>query len=222
MVKLSALSLAVVFSILLNTQPAMALRYLVQDIEDDGKPDNVSTGVSQLFIDVTDPGSNQVLFTFLNNGPNLSSITQIYFEDGATPPLASISSIDDSVDGVEFSEVTDSNLGRPPGAQNILWANKSTEFRADSDPEVQPNGVNPGESLGILFNLSDTYSFADVLYELNNGDWRVAFHVQGFSDGGSDAFVISTPGDIPVPEPTTMLLLGTGLVSLTAFCRKRK
>src|SRR5688500_14383615 len=52
---------------------------------------NATTGESQLAVDVNAVGSTQVSFTFTNSGPLPSSITRIYFDDGAL--LAGLSSI---------------------------------------------------------------------------------------------------------------------------------
>ena len=50
-------------------------------------------------------------------------------------------------------------------------------FSADSDPPVQSLGVNPGESLGIIFDLQPGGTFADVVGELASGALRIGIHV---------------------------------------------
>ena len=79
-------------------------------------------------------------------------------------------------------------------------------FLADSDPPAQPNGVNPLETLGVVFNLQLGGTFADIVSELTTGELRVGIHVQGYATGGSESFV-----NLPVPEPGTALLLSLGL-----------
>ena len=68
---------------------------------------DVATGEAQLFVEVTDLGSSQVMFTFTNTGPNASSITDVYFDDGTLLGIASLVDSDDGTGGdagVDFSE----------------------------------------------------------------------------------------------------------------------
>ena len=179
---------------------------------------DAAIGEAQLSVDVTDAGSNQVLFAFSNTGPDASSITQIYFDDGV---LSGIASIDDSDSGVSFS--TGASPPDLPGGNNASPAFVTTAgFLASSDSPVQPNGVNPGESLGILFNLIDDKVFGDVLDSIYSGALRIGLHVQGFASKGSESFINGSSNNTnPIPEPATMLLLGSGLVGLAGFGRKK-
>ena len=115
-------------------------------------------GEAQLYVELSDLGS-QVEFMFTNIGPEASSIIDVYFDDGT---LLGIASISNTLSLVEFSQ-----LASPPdlpGGNNVSPPFATTAgFSADSDPPAQPLGVNPGESLGITFDLQSGGIFDDVV-----------------------------------------------------------
>ena len=205
---------------------AQALVYTFDNITNNNSGD-AAIGEAQLWVDITDVGSDQVLFIFGNDGPFASSICDVYFDNrdfglgnGSLLEIAGLIDSDDGVDGdsgVDFTQyATPGNL---PGANNASPPFVTTAgFSADSDPEAQPNGVNPGETLGILFDLKSGQIWDNVIDELGAGDLRIGIHVQGFDGEGSESFV-NNPA--PVPEPSTVLLVGTGLIGMIAFGRKR-
>jgi hypothetical protein len=120
-----------------------------------------------------------VLFTFNNEGPLASSICDVYFDDGTLLGIASI--INGA--GVAFSnpatpaDLPGGNTASPPF---VTTAN----FPADSDQPVMENGVNPGEELGILFNLQGSHLYANTLAALESGDLRIGLHVQAIGTAG--------------------------------------
>jgi hypothetical protein len=174
-------------------------------------PTDCGSAEAQLQVQITDLGGNQTLFLFENMGPSASSIADIYFAGGS---LLRIASIDNSDPGVSFSiGATPANL---PGGKSISQPFRAT-FALDADAPVQPMGVNPGESLGVVMDLQPGATYSDILSELNSGELRVGLHVQGFDGGGSESLI-----NKPVPEPSTALLLCIGLIGLTGSrCRPK-
>ena len=201
---------------LLTGGPAHAALFGFDNITNNNAGD-AAIGELQISVEVTDAGSDQVLFTFLNSGPEASSIADVYFDDGSLLDFVYLIDADDNGGdpGVDFSQgASPPNL---PGANNASPPFvTSADLSFDSDPPAQPNGVNPGESLGILFDILSGSSFDDVIDSIESTDLRIGIHVQGFASGGSESFVNN-----PVPEPATMLLLGSGLISLAGSGRKK-
>ena len=208
----------IVFLLILSTEAQADLyTYGFKNITNNLAGD-AAIGEAQLFADVSgEPDDTQALFTFRNEGPEDSSICDVYFEDG---PLLGIADIINGP-GVLFSQ--GANPPDLPGGNAVQPPfNVTAGFLADSDPPVQPNGVNPGESLGILFD--STGDFADVIAAINQGltgpivageSLRIGIHVQGFESGGSESFVLT-------PEPGSLLLGSIGISMVIARCRKRK
>lgn len=165
----------------------------------------------QLSVEVED-GTTEVSFTFFNDVDSGSpaSITDVYFDD-------TLGLFDDLIDinesaGVLFSEFA--APGNLPGGNSIGF---TADFSADSDAPPISNGVDAtGEWVKIIFDYADFIDFGDVVTALGSGDLRVGMHVQGTGENAqfSDTFV-------NVPEPTTMLLFGSGLVGLMLYGRKR-
>lgn len=182
---------------------------------------NIGTA-GQYIVDVSNEGvtASQVKFTFRNTGPAASSITDIYFDDANPALLLSFASLVPSGTGVSFSPgASPSNL---PGGNSIAF---TAAFGTDSNAPTQPKGINPGESLDIIFNLISPNDFAVVTAALNaggEGGLRIGIHVQGFTGGGSESFVTIPPTTPPTDVPdggSTAILMGLGALGL-GFMRK--
>ncbi len=184
-----------------------------------------STIGTQLCVDVTSYGTNQVLFTFYNNHPSdpefqnapplSSSIAELYFDDGELLGIASI--LDDPINGVDFVE-----LAKPAELPSANNADPdfitSTGFSADAENPSPKLGVNPGESVGIMFDLQTGKTFDDIMksiyagFELEEGDdptgtLRIGIHVSSIGNAStSDSFIM-----VPIPGAMILGMLGLGV-----------
>jgi hypothetical protein len=151
-------------------------------------PDNVATG-AQLFVTVSDPGGDQVTFHFYNTGPNPSSISEIYFDDGSLLGIASIT----NGPGVVF--VTDADPLNLPAGEDCKppFEVSGAAFRAEATPPPPFHGVNPDEWVEITFDLQAGMTFDDVIAELGSGELRMGMHVIAFEGGGSESFINDPP-----------------------------
>ncbi len=184
---------------------------------------DAAIGEAQLTMDVTGLTGNRVQFEFLNAGPEASSITGVYFDDGDEPILLDLASIDGSP-GVAFHE----GGSVLPGGYSLSPRFVVTAgLEARADPPVQPNGVNPDEYLRLVLDLQAGSDAADVFDRLGTADLRVGIHVQGFDSGGSESFIDEPhpprPPDPPVtPLPGAVVLGGLGLATAAGALRRRK
>ena len=174
-------------------------------------PENCSILDAQIQMEVTAFSATQVRFDFRNTGSQDSSIADVYFDDLLIPLLGTPATIVNG-SGVSFS--AGCSPGDLPGGNPFGFA---SSYCADSDSPTQPNGVNPGETLGLIYTLQGGATFANVIGALNSDDFVVGIHVQGFANGGSEAAV----SDASVPEPSTLLLSGLGFFGLAARLRRR-
>lgn len=169
-------------------------------------PSNVVIGEAQFSVAVDAIGTTQVVFDFFNAGPYASSITQIYF-DGTTGFFDQNydPSMINNGPGVSFSwGAAPPNL---PGGNSISPAFNAV-FSAESNNPPPANGVNPGETVGLVFDLSAGKTYNDIIAALNAASLRIGLHVQAMgTSNGSESFV-----NIPVvPAPGALILTTIGM-----------
>jgi hypothetical protein len=180
---------------------------------------NCPTGpnvAGQLSVEVTAVGTDQVRFDFYNVGTIASSITDIYF--AGTLNFLDMNYdellIFDNAPLVAFS--WGANPGNLPGG-NAIFPPFTAVLSADSDSPIQASGVNPGETVGLLFDLYSGKNYSDIINKLNAGEIRIGLHVQAIGTcGNSDSFVNNPV--VPAPGAILLAAMGTGLVG---YLRRR-
>ena len=176
---------------------------------------SAAQGELQLLVDVEAYGANQVLFTFYHAGDIQMSITDVYFDDGTLLGIADLIDKDQNSGdvGVDFS--TGARPRNLPGGNNVGFE-ATAGFSADSNSPTQPMGVNPGETLGVIFDLKTGKDFQSVLDALEigfgDGGLVIGIHVQGFDGGFSESFI--THEMIPLPAGAALGLAGLAPLAL--------
>lgn len=183
---------------------------------------NCLTGETQLSVEVVDTGSNQVYFIVKNAGTSASAVEGVYFDDGTLLGISSLTDRDEGVGGLAGVDFTAGSASPPelPGAQQASPVFQTTAgFLADADNPSPAKGINPGEWLGVTFNLQNGGTYYDVINELQSGELRIGVHVQAFDNGGSESFVSNL---LPVPLPAAGGLFALALILLSRFTRARR
>jgi hypothetical protein len=150
-------------------------------------------------INVLEGDTGQVNFTIQNTSIIDSTIARVYFDGGF------LASIADIINGTGTNFSADASPGDLPAGNEIGF---EADFSASANPPPAQNGIDPGESVTVIFNLLGSHTFSEIIGQLDSGAMRVGAHI--ISVGCSEVSVSS----VNVPEPATIALLGLGSLIL--------
>ena len=176
---------------LVSVVPAWAVTFNFTCIPPPLLQQNCDDGALQTSVDITEPVSGTVRFTFNNVGSIPMKIATVYFDDMNGVLLGPMTFIQAGPGFVDFEE--DFSAGDPPRGANLSPPFVS-EFEA-TKIDGNENAVDPGESLGIEFSIAGGKTFSDILDDLGSGALRIAEHVTTFTatNGSSESFVNVPP-----------------------------
>lgn len=171
------------------------------------KVGNPQIAVDQISVDVSSTENlNEVVFTFNNIGLVNCSIAEIYFDDGVLLAGATIIENPPYVDFTYFGDV------RPPdlsGGENAVPPFEAYRlFSIGSENPAPHKGINPGETLSLIYTLQSEKIYDNVIDDLTTGALRIGMHVISINgpNGDSSESIVNNA----IPEPATMLILAAG------------
>lgn len=202
--------LAIMLGILIvNPLGVSALTFYLDKVNDN----NTGTSGPWATVTLTDStfdGKDSVHFvvdpiedSFINIGTNFGLQTFYFNESTSFGNLLAV----DNFNNIEWHyEYSESNAGGGFG---------KFEFITDGDGNSRLNPL----SFDVYATTGQDVSVVDFSNTLSDQGYLFAAHIADYANGSSAKF--ATDGSTPVPEPSTLLMLGAGLLGLGLYGRRR-
>lgn len=204
----------------LSTNASASVIYGFEKITDNNVED-LSSQLSITLWDSTEANSQfglmltgtQILFTVQNNVGIASSIAEVYIDNDS---LMGPSIAENSLGGSTNFSGGGASPANLPGGVGIGF-DATDSYSADVNPGPPTNGVSASDDiLGLIIGLGSYADFDAVVAAVNDGSLRFGYHVRSIgAAGGSDGYASL------VPVPAAVWMLGTGLLGLIGFGRRK-